>query len=207
MGLARIKKSYVARHRGTIARGVPRIYNVDRNVEIVGYAEVNQLATSVMGRVKTHRGYFYCDKGDVDDGDLILDREDERYYLVMSAKAEKFNYETVYFDSTLFLCDALVSVFRFGGGARDGFGRPVSSAPTEIASEVRCMASALNFDVMQQEDRLIAKDKLKFYLQKKVGVCVADRLVSSTGRKYVVESVDDISLTNLSLLSCDTDVR
>lgn len=207
MGLAQVKRAYIASHKGCIARNVPRILNIDKNVAIVGYAEVNQQATSVMGRVKTHKGFFYCSSTEIEDGDLILDRQDDRYYLVMSAKAETFNYEVIYIDSTLFFCDSVVTVSRFGGGAKDAFGRPLTAAPAVVATDVRCLASVQNYDTLQQEDRLLAHDKLKFYMQAKVGVKVADRLTSASGKHYVVQSVDDLSLTNLVLLSVDTDVR
>lgn len=190
-----------------MSRGVPRIYNWDKRIEIVGYAEVNKQATSVLGRVKIHKGYFYCDRDQVEDGDLVQDRDDGNYYLVMSSKVEKQGYEIIYYDSTLINCEDRVTVSRFGDGVRDAFGRVISSEPEVIASNVYCMINPKNFTVMDQQDRVVPQDKIQFYVQAKVGVKVADRLTSGNGRKYVVESVDTESLRNINILHVDLDER
>ena len=205
--MARRTKNLIRRTRGMIGR-TPRCTNLDRTpaLPIIGYVEVNKNATTPFSRGKVHKGTFACPKVDVTNGDLILDRADSDYYFVMDSKTEVFNGEEVYVDATMYRCDALVEIQRFGEGARDTFGRPLVDTPTVIASGVRAMFNPMNFDVKEQQDRLIADNKIKLCVQSKNDVRVADRLVTATD-VYRVISLDNISLENLTLCVVDADVR
>lgn len=206
--MAKMTANFVKNSNGTI-NGMPRIRNVTRNTNIIGYAAVNVMATTAYARTKVHKGWFFCPETDIINGDLIEDRVDHAYYLVMSVKNMFNGNETVYLDGTLFFCDTTVTVQRFNAeGARDTFGRPIVSAPQTMVTGVKCMSNPQNYDVLQQEDRLVAQNKIKFCVQDSAGVLQGDRILSEDhGTKYQVISVDPISLTNLSLLTVDTDVR
>lgn len=206
--IARRTKNLIRRTRGMVGR-TPRCVNMDRtpNLPIIGYAEVNKNATTPFSRSKVHKGIFACKRDEVSKGDLILDRGDNEYYFVMDSKMEMFNGEDVFVDATLYRCDSVVEVQRFDAGARDSFGRPIVATPTTIATGIRAMFNPMNYDVKEQQDRLIADNKIKICLQSKNDVKVADRLVTADGSKYHVISIDKVSLTGLVLCVIDTDVR
>jgi hypothetical protein len=214
--LARRTHNFIKRTVGTVGT-LPRIINLDKGpldvlgnptgLSMYGYIDVNEQATTPFSRGKVHKGWFCCQSSEMSHGDLVLDRADNNYYFVMSMKDKRYNDETVYIDGTMYFCDRQVTVSRFSDGVRDTFGRVVSSAPTVVATNINCMFNPMNFDVLQQEDRLIAQDKIKVCFQAKVGVKVADRITAPSGKKYIVMSVDDSSLANLVLCAVDEDVR
>jgi hypothetical protein len=208
MGVAKVKRSYIARTGGAVSRHVPRMYNQDRGVEIYGYAEVNLQATSVLGRVKIHKAYLYCEILDVFEGDLILDRLDNKQYIVMSAKPEVQGYEVIYLDTTLIHCEDTITVRRFGTGVKDSFGRVAVATPQVVADNVPCMINPKDFSVVNAKDRPVAENQIQFYVQSKTGIKVADRLTTAShGKNYLVVSVDTESLRNIDILYTDLDVR
>ncbi len=206
--VARRTKNLIKRTRGMINRA-PRCVNLSRtpNVDIIGYVEVNANATTPFSRSKVHKGIFCCLRTEIDTGELILDRGDNDYYFVMDQKVEIFNGEDVYVDATLYRCDRVIEVQRFGAGARDTFGRPVQDAPTVVASDIRAMFNPLNFDSKVQEDRQVTSNKIKMCVQSSVGIQPADRIVTNAGETFLVTSIDTTSLTNLVLCTVDSDVR
>lgn len=173
----------------------------------------------------------------VDDGDLFLDRYDGYYYFVMSRKGKFHNNQTVYYDATMYRCDITVEIYRFGMGARDTFGRPLQNTPTKLNTggyslpvewvdqngtvwvdatnatwtlpigTVLAMSNPLNYDIIQQKDRLVAQNKIEICLQQSVGVQIGDRIVTNKGDQFIVQTIDNTSLTNLVLCGVDTDVR
>lgn len=202
-------KNLVRRTRGTVGR-LPRIVNKDRSPEagIIGYVEVNKNATTPFSRGKVHRGFFCCDRSEISNGNLILDRGDDSYYFVMDSKVEIFKGEDVYIDATMYRCDSTVTIQRFGEGAtRDTFGRLVTDTPVDVYTGVRSMFNPMNFDTKEQQDRLIADNKIKLCLQSTYDVRAADRIVTDGGSMYRVISVDVESLDGLVLYTVDTDVR
>lgn len=208
MKLAKFAKNFVKNTVGKVGR-LPRIYNVDKDQYIIGYAEVNQMATTAFSRLRVNKGYFFCDLVDtfIAEGDLIQDRVDNKFYMIMSLKAQYLKGETDYLDSTLFYCDSTATIERFQDSARDKFGRVSTDAPTVIYSDVKLMTSAMTYDVMVQEDRLIAQDKIKLYLQSKFAVKVADRITTDDGNVYKVVSINNSDFAGINLLYVDVDVR
>lgn len=214
--LARRTKNLIRKTSGMIGR-IPRILNMDRGpldmngtpagLDIIGYITVNANATTPFSRGKVHKGFFCCQiTTDIDDGDLIYDRGDKRYYFMMDGKTQIFNGEEVYVDATMYRCDGQVEIQRFSEDIRDTFGRAVKNTPDIIASNVWAMFNPMNYDIKEQQDRLIADNKIKLCLQSKTGVQVADRIVSE-GKMYHITSIDTMSLRNLVLCTVDTDVR
>ena len=55
--LANIAKSMVKNTVGYY-NGNPRIYNLDRATYIVGYAQVNMMATTAFSRISVNKGWF-----------------------------------------------------------------------------------------------------------------------------------------------------
>lgn len=208
MKLSKFAKNFVKNTVGKVGN-LPRIYNVDKAQYIIGYAEVNQMATTAFSRIRVNKGYFFCDLVDslIAEGDLIQDRVDNKYYMIMSLKAQYLKGETAYLDSTLFFCDSTATIQRFQDGARDSFGRVVDSGPTTIYSDVKIMTSAMNYDVLLQEDRPIAQDKIKLYIQSKFAVKVADRISTNDGNVYKVISINNSDFQGINLLYVDVDVR
>jgi len=204
--LARRTKNLIRKTSGMVGRS-PRILNVDTGEEIIGYIQANANATTPFSRGKVHKGYFCTDISGLENGHLIYDRGDRRYYFVMDGKTEIYNGEEVYVDGTMYRCDAIIEIQRFGDGVRDMFGRVAKDTPDVIASNVYAMFNPLNFDVKEQQDRLVAENKIKVCMQSKVGVQVADRIIDADGKKYQVTSVDSVSLSGLVLCTVDTDVR
>lgn len=208
MKLAKFAKNFVKNTVGKVGN-LPRIYNVDKDENIIGYAEVNQMATTAFSRLRVNKGYFFCDLDPslIAEGDLIQDRVDSKYYMIMSLKSQYLKGETAYLDSTLFYCDSTATIERFQDGVRDKFGRIVNDAPSVIYSNVKLMTSAMNYDVVVQEDRLIAQDKIKLYLQSKFDVKVADRIITDDGNVYKVLSINNSDFNGINLLYVDVDVR
>ena len=214
-------KSFVANTVGKKG-GKGRMYNLDQDTYLVGYAEVNQQAATPFTRTRVHKGFFACDTGQVREGELVEDRVDQKIYLVMSLKNEYLNDETVYLDGTLYYCDVTVTVQRFEGGTKDTFGRSITSAPVTLADGLYAMCAPQNFSTMEQPDRTVAQDKLAVYMQQTfrctqasanhaVGDILSfkenDRLIASNGDTYVINSIDKASLVGIAILKVDTDVR
>lgn len=213
--LARRTLNLVRKTRGMFGR-VPRVLNRDKGtldgngvplgVEIIGFTEVNKNATTPFSRGKVHKGFLCCDRANISNGDLLYDRAEDAHFFVMDSKVEVYNGEDVYIDATLYRCDALVDVVRFSDGVRDTFGRIVQDAPQVVATQVNAMFNPKNYDSISQEDRQIAHNKIQVCVQDSVGVAVSDRIISGD-KKYVVQAIDDVSLTGLVLCNVDTDVR
>ena len=184
---------------------------------IVGSVDVNTNATTPFSRGKVHKGTLCCTNESVADGDMILDRYDNKRYFIMSKKGKLYNEETAWIDATLYMCDTQVLVERFEQGVRDTFGRPTVAAPVLVTpTPVWIMTNPKNYDILQQKDRLVAQNKIELCLQSSVEIKESDRIVkivygpnNEIVRKnmYVVQTVDDTSLINLVLCGVDTDVR
>lgn len=205
-------------------QGSPRITNKSKaNRAIVGYAEVNTMATTAFSRTKVHKGYFYCAKTDVANGDVILDRDDDVYYFIMSVKSERgASDESVYIDGTLYKCDSRIEISRFGvDDTRDTFGRVIAAGaaavvqdpakvvcPGNVITSVFAMNIPKNFDVIMQQDREIAQNKISLCMQAGTNVAVADRIVDlDTNQAYRVTNIDYKSLAGLLLVYVDGDER
>lgn len=188
-------------------QGKGRIYNIDRDLYLVGFAEVNPMASTAFARIRVNKGWVVAEPGQIVEGDLIQDKADAKKYLVMSIKNEVLNQESVYWDATLYLCDSTASIERWTPGTKDVFGRPSVATPSVIAADVPIMTNPRNFDVVEQQDRVIAQNKISVYLQAKVGVQESDRIKSSNGEVYKVVSVDRVSLMNIHICYVDVDVR
>ena len=186
--------------------GSPRIYNVDKNVSFYGYAEVNTQATSPVARIKQHKAWF-VGNADITEGDLIQDKADNKYYLVMSLKKEVTGSEVAYIDGTLYYANATCSIERFAPVSVNAFGREVSAEPSVIAEGVYIMVNSMSMDVDEQRDQHIAEEKIKVVMQSKYGAKINDRLVSSNGDVYKVATVDRTQLENLVVLYVAQDIR
>lgn len=214
---------------GTI-EGSPRIINESKsNTGIIGYAEVNTMATTAFSRTKVHKGYFYCPKEAIANGDIIKDRDDNAHYFVMSVKAERgARDEVVYVDGTLYKCDSTIEVSRFSvEGTRDVFGRVVADSaaavvqvPTKVTTIldtrtvpvlntiIYAMNIPKNFDVITQQDREIAQNKISLCMQAGANIKIADRVTDlETDEVYRVMSIDYKSIAGLKLVYVDMDVR
>lgn len=204
--LARFTRNFVKRTVGTYG-GKGRMHNVDRDTYLVGYAEVNQQATTAFSRIRVNKGWFFCEPAEVTEGELIQDRVDAKRYLVMSLKTEFMNEETVYLDATLYLCDSTASIYRWVDGVKDLFGQESDPTPQLLVSDVAIMTNPQNYDVLEQKDRQIAHDKIKIYLQAKHNVQEADRITTQNGETYRVLRVDKVSLPNIWICYVDVDER
>lgn len=204
--LARRTKNLIRKTVGMVNRS-PRILNVESSLEIIGYIDVNDNATTPFSRGKVHKGFFCCERDGVQNGDLLLDRADGYHYFAMDSKAKISNGEVVFVDATMYRCDKTITIQRFSTGERDTFGRPKDAAPTTVATDVFAMFNPKNYDVSQQKDRVVAQDKITMCVQRKVGVAVSDRIVTSDGNTYVIYSIDRESLIGLDLCTVDADER
>lgn len=204
--LARRTQNLIRKTVGTIGK-LPRLHIVDTDTDVYGYIDVNANATTPFSRGKVHKGIFCCSLEDIGDGALVYDRADAKYYFLMDGKTKVYNGEAVYVDGTMYRCDSIIDVQRFVGGLRDGFGRSMDVAPITFVTGVYAMFNPLNFDIKEQQDRLVAENKIKVCVQSSVGIQVADRIITQDGSKYNVTSVDSVSLSKLVLCTVDTDVR
>lgn len=205
--LDKFAKSFVKATKGTYL-GSPRIYNIDQDVYINGYAEINDQATSSYSRIKVHKGLFTCTSADVLPGDLIQDRVDSNKYLVMSVKDKFCGGVSVYFDAALYFCNTSVTVSRFSDATvRDKFNRIVESTPEVIFSDIPVMTDSKNFDTTTQPDRFVEDNKINVYIQSKYNVKDSDRFTTPEGEVYVIETIDTSSLTNIWICKVNKDVR
>lgn len=189
-----------------VFNGKPRIYNEDTGTYSVGYAEVNTQATSPIARIKVHKAWFVGD-ADVKEGDLILDRADNKRYLIMSLKHEVYGGEAAYIDGTLFWTNARLQILRFSPGNKDHFGREADASPEVIASAVWAMTNSMSINIEEQRDQPIPEEKIKVAIQAKYPVEEGDRLITEAGITYKVMSVDDTQLVGLWLLYVSRDTR
>lgn len=193
------------RNRGTVT-GQPRIYNVDDATYTLGYTEANTDATTAFSRVKTAKG-IWSGTSDISEGDLIQDRFDDKFYLVMAIKGEVSGGEIAYVDATLLVAHAVCSIQRFTDGTKDAFGWEADPAASNVATGVRCCFSSMSIDMIEQEDASIPKNKIKVYLQSKHGIQENDRLLTAGGNTYRVVSMAEEELNGLILVYVDKDLR
>jgi len=204
--MARMTQSFMKRTMGVVG-GVPRIRNIDRNTDIVGYAQVNQMATTSFSRIKVNKGFLFCKLDDITEGELLLDRADNKKYFLMSAKMEMLNGEAVYIDCALYYCDATASIERWSDGVRDTFGRVVDPAPEVLFTDVPIVTNPQTYNTLEQQDRTIAQDKVRIFVQAKIGIKESDRITSSNGDTYKVLSIDKVSWPGVWTCYTDVDVR
>lgn len=204
--MAAMSKAFIKNTVGTVS-GKPRILNVDRGNYVVGYAEVNDMATTAFSRIRVNKGYFFCEPAEIQEGDLIQDRADTKKYLVMSTKVEMLNGECVYLDSSLYYCDATAEIERWTDGVRDTFGMVTDPAPQVIATEVPIVTNPQTFSQLEQQDRMVAQDKSRIYVQAKFGVKESDRITTSHGDTYKVLRIDKSSWPGTWICYVDVDVR
>lgn len=206
MKLAKFAKNFVKNTVGKVG-SLPRIYNVDKDQYIIGYAEVNQMATTAFSRLRVNKGFFFCEPTEVQEGVLIQDRADTKRYLVMSIKVELLNGECVYLDSSLYYCDATATIERWTDGVRDSFGMVTDPAPQIIASDVPIVTNPQTFSQLEQQDRMVDQDKSRVYMQAKFGVKESDRIITSHGDTYKVLRIDKSSWPGTWICYVDVDVR
>lgn len=204
--MAAMSKAFIKNTVGTVA-GKPRIYNIDRGLYVVGYAEVNALATTAFSRIRVNKGYFFCPPSDVAEGDLVQDNADSKKYFVTSTKVEMLNGECVYLDSSLFYCDSTATVERWDTGVRDTFGRLTNPTPQVVYTDIPIVTNPQTFDVLEQQDRLISNDKIRIYIQAKNLIQESDRIVANNGEVYKVLRVDKVSWPGILVCHVDVDVR
>lgn len=207
LNLSKFAKSFVKATKG-VYKGSPRIYNIDRNIYISGYAEINAQATSPFSRIKVHKGLFTCDVTDVLPGDLIQDRVDSNKYIVMSVKDKYCGDASIYFDCALYYCNVSVDIARYSDtGTRDSFNRLLASTPTVLYTNVPVMTDLKNVTIQDTPDRPIEEDKLNLYIQAKFDVHISDRLITTDNILYKVETIDKSSLENIWICLVTKDDR
>lgn len=207
LNLSNFTKSFVKATKGTY-QGSPRIYNIDQNKYIYGYAEINDQATSPFSRIKVHKGLFTCSRTDVVAGDLVQDRVDNHKYIVMSIKDKLCGEASTYFDCALYYCNTSVTISRFSKeGARDTFGRPIVSTATPLYTDIPVMTDTKNLLTTSYPDKFIETDKVNIYIQAKYLVNPEDRLITADGDMFVIETIDRGSLNNILILKVNKDDR
>jgi len=204
--MARMTKSFIKRTVGMVG-DKPRIYNVDRGTYLLGYAQVNQMATTSFSRIKVNKGFLFCEASEVTEGELIQDRADNKKYFLMSAKMEMLNGEAVYIDCALYYCDATATIERWTDGARDTFGRVVDPTPQVLFTDVPIVTNPQTYDTLEQQDRTIAHNKVRVFVQAKLGVKESDRITSSNGDTYKILSIDKVSWPGVWTCYVDVDDR
>jgi len=191
-----------------VYNGLPRIYNVDRDSYSYGYAEVNVAAASPFVRTKVHDCRLEGNS-DVQNGDLIQDRVDSSYYLVMDVKGifgGGSNGTYAYKDATLYKVSAVATIRRIGDATPDFFGRSTTGF-TILASNVKLMVNPQSFGVSEYVEGLNPDNKIKVVLQSKVGVKINDRIETDNGDVLQIENIDKSSLVGLWVCYCDFDKR
>lgn len=204
--MARMTKSFIKRTMGMVGNK-PRIYNIDRDTYLLGYAQVNQMATTSFSRIKVNKGFLFCEASEVTEGELIQDRADNKKYFLMSAKMEMLNGEAVYIDCALYYCDATATIERWTDGARDTFGTVLDPTPQVIISDIPIVTNPQTYDTLEQQDRVIANDKIRIFVQAKAGVKEFDRVVASSGDTYKITRIDKVSWPGIWTCYVDVDVR
>jgi hypothetical protein len=185
--------------------GNPRIYNVDRSSYSIGFSRVNVDATSPFARTKVNK--LWLEGGtDCQEGDLIQDRVDGKYHLVMSLKAEFSGGAICYWDGTSYLCNATATVKRHSTTKDEFFGMETSGF-TVVATGVQIMVNPQNFSTNDMPEMTVQTNKIKVAVQGLVGVQEKDRIITSLGDQLIVENIDKSSLKGIWILMCDSDIR
>lgn len=187
----------------------PRIYNVDKDTYSLGQTKYNPLATTSFARTKVHKGRF-TGTADIVHGDVILDRHENNYFLVVSISSEMLGGPNVFRDATLYWANRTATMWRKGdAGTLDAYRRPIdpSFEQLNIGSTIYIMVNPLTLDIQEQEDRAINNSKIRVAAQAKFGITKNDRLIISSGETYIVETVDNSSFEGISLCNVDLDTR
>lgn len=188
-----------------IKDGLPRIYNHENNTYVLGYTEINTMATSPFARTKTHKAWFSGDSN-IKEGDLIEDRVDGKKYLVMSIKAEFSGGLVAYYDGTLYLVTGNCEVQRLDTDTVDSFGRTTQGWVT-VHTGVPIMVNPISLGTDLGEDKLTERSQVKLFMQTKYALNEGDRLVTDSGKKYIVRNIDGESIINLYTLGVEKDTR
>jgi hypothetical protein len=204
--LSGFTKSFLKATNGSYA-GRERMQNLTQVVPIYGYAEINNQATSSFGRLKVHRGWFACELELVKQGDLVEDTADQSKYFVMSIKKECNDGVSVYLDATLYFCNCTATISRFTSGLRDTFGRSVIDSFIDVNVDIPIMTNPKNSESTEFPDRFIETDKIQVYLQAVTLVQEADRITTSQGDVYKINTIDKNSLTGIWICSVNKDDR
>lgn len=191
--------------RNGIVDGEGRIFNFDTGTYELGYTEVNSMATTPFSRTKTHKAWF-SGEANIKPGDLIQDRVDSLTYIVMALKTQYTGGRVAYLDGTLYWANSLLDVYKYDTDNKDNFGRPTNSF-VKVYSSVPAMVNPLTLDAKESEIGMIDTGKIKIAIQSKNEIKLGYRLVSSSGDKYVVRSIDNTSLEGIYTLSVEIDVR
>ena len=191
--------------RTGVVEGLPRILNHETGGYVLGYTEINTMATTPFSRTKTHKAWFAGDSA-ITDGDLIEDRVDGNKYIVMSLKAEYSGGLVAYLDGTLYLASAVCDIHRFDDTVTNTFGRTVQDFEL-LHSDVPIMVNPLNLDAESGEDKMIDSSRIKIAIQAKYAVKEGDRLAVGTDDMFIVRSIDKYSLNNIFTLHVEKDTR
>lgn len=203
---SRFAKSFLKATTGSVG-GAPRIRNLDTGAEVYGYCAIHDQASSSFSRIKVHRGWFTCDPSEIQNGDLIEDRADNSRYFVMAVKNEYNNGASVYLDGTLYYVDSSVTISRFGDTSKDSFGRATQKTAVVIATDVPVMTNPRSIESSPHPDAFVSNDEVQIYIQSKYDVKVSDRLTSSNGDVYKVDSINKSSLMNIWVCTVNKDDR
>lgn len=185
--------------------GLPRIFNQDTETYTIGYTKINTRATTAFSRTKTHKAWL-VGTTDIRNGTRILDRVDNAKYLVMSIKAEFVDGDTAYYDGTLFYVNETCSISRISN-VLDEFGRATATTFTTTASNIWIMVNPLVLDIEEQPDRILDKDKIKIAMQASVDIKEQDRITTSNGEMFKVNSFSRSEIEGLNMLYVSTDTR
>jgi len=185
---------------------VPRIHNVDLGTHTLGYTEVNSTAQSPFNRTVVHKGWFAGDS-DITPGTRILDRGDNRRYLVMDAKAEIHRGTRAFYDATLYYAARLLTITRLGAAAVNAFGRPAPAQEQVVADGVWAAVNPQSVDIIEQPDGLHPRDKIELVVQRGIDVRAGDRIRTDDGELFKVTSVHTTKLEALWVLIVERDQR
>lgn len=204
LNLSKIATSIMKNTVGYVG-GNPRIYNVDKDGYSIGFTAVSLDATSPFARTKVNKLWLEG-ASNCEEGDLIQDKADNKFHLIMALKSEFCGGAQNYWSGTTYLCNATATIQRESATEDNFFGDRVSGFST-VATGVQIMVNPQNFSTDDQPDRSWQANKIKVAVQSKVGVKERDRVITSLGDQLVVENIDRSSLKGIWILMCDSDVR
>jgi len=191
--------------RTGVVDGLPRILNHETGGYVLGYTEINTMATTPFSRTKTHKAWFAGD-AQIQDGDFIEDRVDGNKYIVMSLKAEYAGGLVAYLDGTLYLASEVCDVHRFDDSVVNDFGRTVQDFAV-LYTGVPIMVNPLRLDAESGESVMVDTSRIKVAMQSKYELEDGDRLVMRGGDTFVVRSIDKYSLQRINTLHVEKDTR
>lgn len=122
-------------------------------------------------------------------------------YLVQSANFDLASDETAFFSAK---CNAVIQHMRYVEDV--DINDNIIQEWHALNTDVPCYGEVITYRLRQEDPGLLDSTKYTFQVPKTLGVVLLDRFMYE-GKKYQVDSIDDIGLSGVARVQCSDDTR